>query len=216
MLNNETIVIRSSFVSNLKTFVNINDDDDDNQRSINITDDFNSTNEICCPSNRPQNHQKFGWKIQKLDSHHLYRISMENSNMNRKLIIRKRDTVKQQQIGGNLPDKIYDIETIIFVDQSLIENFNGARQDLEKLILAIMNEVQLIYNFDTMKTKIRIVIKKIVYLDRNNQNDVGVPNTADGDIDQYLDNFCAWQKRLWKRTAVNQRWDHALMLTGCV
>ncbi|KAH7638453.1 a disintegrin and metalloproteinase with thrombospondin motifs family protein [Dermatophagoides farinae] len=215
MLNNETIVIRSSFVSNLKTFVNINDDDDDdNKRSINITDDFNSTNEICCPSNQPQNHQKFGWKIQKFDSHHLYRISMENSNMNRKLIIRKRDTVKQQQIGGNLPDKIYDIETIIFVDQSLIENFNGARQDLEKLILAIMNEVQLIYNFDTMKTKIRIVIKKIVYLDRNNQNDVGVPNTADGDIDQYLDNFCAWQKRLWKRTAVNQRWDHALMLTG--
>ncbi|OTF81072.1 A disintegrin and metalloproteinase with thrombospondin motifs family protein, partial [Euroglyphus maynei] len=110
-----------------------------------------------------------------------------------------------------LPEKIYNIETIIFVDQTLIRNFDGARQELQKLILAIMNEVQLIYNFDTMKTRIRIVIKKIVYLD-GNRNDV--PNTADGDIDKYLDNFCAWQKRLWKRTAIESRWDHALMLTG--
>ena len=170
--------------------------------------------------------------LKSFDSHYLYRFSIDTDkswNIVKKadpeklidLIDQATTTITKRDIhsdinedqGKNLPDKIYNIETIIFVDQTLIRNFNGARKELEKLILAIMNEVQLIYNFDTMKTRIRIVIKKIVYLDDRKTD---IPNTADGDIDQYLDNFCAWQKRLLKRTEINSRWDHALMLTGCV
>lgn len=205
------------------------------KRSINLND-FNITtkndNKVCCSSFESQSIRQDGWKMKKFDSHYLYRFSIDTDkswNIVKKadpeklidLIDQATTTITKRDIhsdinedqGKNLPDKIYNIETIIFVDQTLIRNFNGARKELEKLILAIMNEVQLIYNFDTMKTRIRIVIKKIVYLDDRKTD---IPNTADGDIDQYLDNFCAWQKRLLKRTEINSRWDHALMLTGCV
>ncbi|KAH9421106.1 hypothetical protein DERP_010044, partial [Dermatophagoides pteronyssinus] len=224
ILNDETFVIRSSIDKQI--FV---------KRSINLND-FNITtkndNKVCCSSFESQSiqQQQDGWKMKKFDSHYLYRFSIDTDkswNIVKKadpeklidLIDQATTTITKRDIhsdinedqGKNLPDKIYNIETIIFVDQTLIRNFNGARKELEKLILAIMNEVQLIYNFDTMKTRIRIVIKKIVYLDDKKTD---IPNTADGDIDQYLDNFCAWQKRLLKRTEINSRWDHALMLTG--
>ena len=61
-----------------------------------------------------------------------------------------------------------------------------------------------------MKTRIKIVIAKLVFLD---QSDNG-PDNADGDIDQYLDNFCSWQAKKWRAEEADKRWDHALMLTG--
>src|SRR6218665_2885230 len=107
--------------------------------------------------------------------------------------------------------RIFTIETIIFVDHSLIQKFNGNVREVERVVLAIMNEVQMIYNFDSMKIRIRILIKKIVYLDQASRD---IPSPAGGDIDLYLDNFCAWQKRLWNRANSTMKWDHALMLTG--
>ncbi|KAF7491490.1 A disintegrin and metalloproteinase with thrombospondin motifs 2 [Sarcoptes scabiei] len=124
----------------------------------------------------------------------------------------KRDDVDVNEKRTKKNKKVYNIETIIFVDRFLIDRFNGERKQLERLILTIMNEVQLIYNFDSLRTRIRILIKKIIYLDSSFSQDV--PDTANGDIDLYLDNFCAWQKRLWRKANPNYRWDHALMLTG--
>lgn len=123
------------------------------------------------------------------------------------LIRLTRETKAPKRIQG---EKVYDIETSIFVDPTLTKKYSGIRRELERFILALLNEVQLIYNFDSMKTRIRILIKKIEYL--NSQHTA--PNDAGGDIDKYLDNFCAWQKRMWKKAAKHDRWDHALMLTG--
>ena len=160
-------------------------------------------------------------RIYQLGQHHLYRISRFDNSLpqcqerfiddheSHQVLNRiPRDTTNSKT--NNLANRVFEIETIIFVDNSLVRRFNGSRRDLQKLILAIMNEVQLIYNFDSMKTRIRIIIKKIVYLDSNRD----APDSANGDIDQYLDNFCAWQKRLWQKSSKRSRWDHALMLTG--
>ncbi|XP_054162351.1 A disintegrin and metalloproteinase with thrombospondin motifs adt-2-like [Oppia nitens] len=106
--------------------------------------------------------------------------------------------------------KLKTIETAIFVDKHLLNKYSGMRSELIRQILAIMNEVQLIYNFKSMKTRIKIVIVKLVFL---SQPDSG-PDTANGDIDQYLDNFCNWQTKKWRQQNSSHRWDHALMLTG--
>lgn len=105
-------------------------------------------------------------------------------------------------------DQFRTIETAIFVDQYLSQRFSGRQPDLKRLVLAMMNEVQLIYNYQTMKTQVKIVIVKFDILPTSEQS----PNNAGGDIDKYLDNFCSWQARMVKTSAV--KWDHALMLTG--
>ncbi len=73
-----------------------------------------------------------------------------------------------------------------------------------------MNEVQLIYSFKSMKTRIKIVITKLVFL----KDEENAPNNGEGDIDEYLDNFCAWQANKWRQENISTRWDHSLMLTG--
>ncbi|CAG2106554.1 unnamed protein product [Medioppia subpectinata] len=102
------------------------------------------------------------------------------------------------------------IETAVYIDRHLLKRFNGLRSELTRLVLAIMNEVQLIYTFKSMKTRIKIVIKKMVFLSQPDNS----PNTAEGDIDEYLDNFCSWQSKKWRQENGSNRWDHALMLTG--
>lgn len=105
---------------------------------------------------------------------------------------------------------IKTIETAIYIDKELLQRFSGDKAALTRLVLAIMNEVQLIYNYKSMKTKIKIVITKLVFL--NSSSDA--PKNASGDIDQYLDNFCAWQAKKLRKESSSKRWDHALMLTG--
>lgn len=105
-------------------------------------------------------------------------------------------------------NKMYTIETAIFVDSSLASRYEGHMDDLHRLIMSIMNEVQLIYEYSSMETRIQIVITKLEIL--SNQG----PDDASGDIDQYLDNFCLWQAKLHRAENWSQRWDHALMLTG--
>lgn len=56
--------------------------------------------------------------------------------------------------------KVRTIETAIFVDQYLSQRFSGRLNDLKRLVMAIMNEVQLIYNYKSMKTPLKIVIVK--------------------------------------------------------
>lgn len=102
------------------------------------------------------------------------------------------------------------IETAVFIDYDLVERFNGRKSDLIRLVLSIMNEVQLIYSFKSMKTRIKIVIVKLVMLKKGEPS----PDKAGGDIDKYLDNFCVWQARKLKRQDEPTKWDHALMLTG--
>ena len=57
--------------------------------------------------------------------------------------------------------------------------------DLKRLVLTIMFQVQLIYNYSSMKTKLKIVIVKYEVLSTASAS----PNTADGDIDKVSGSF---------------------------
>lgn len=102
------------------------------------------------------------------------------------------------------------IETAVYIDKYLLNRFNGITSDLKRLVLAIMNEVQLIYSFKSMKTRIKIVITKLVFL----KDEENAPNNGEGDINEYLDNLCAWQANKWRQENISTLWDHSLMLTG--
>lgn len=115
----------------------------------------------------------------------------------------------KRQLQNNYP-KQRTIETAIFVDHHLKQRFANRLNDLKRLVMAVMNEVQLIYNYKTMKIPIRIVIVRFEVLEAPEVS----PDTASGDIDRYLDNFCSWQAVKLRNLATNARWDHALLLTG--
>ncbi|GFY59788.1 a disintegrin and metalloproteinase with thrombospondin motifs adt-1 [Trichonephila inaurata madagascariensis] len=106
------------------------------------------------------------------------------------------------------------IETAIYVDYPLYHKLSVKKKqsvaEMQDTILAILNEVQLIYNYQSLKTKFKIVVIKLEIISEGKEG----PDAADGDIDLYLDNFCSWQSS--KNPPINSElhWDHALMLSG--
>lgn len=111
------------------------------------------------------------------------------------------------------------IETAVFVDSALDAKFNGLSNglvELNKLIVTIMNQVQHLFKYSSMKVpiNIKLVLVEHMSVSKNSaDNQLSLPNSDGGDIDLYLSNFCNWQharlqreKRLW--------WDHAILLSG--
>ncbi|CAL1295322.1 unnamed protein product [Larinioides sclopetarius] len=120
----------------------------------------------------------------------------------------------RQRVKRSSPDKRKVIETAIYVDYPLYHKLSVKKkqsvEEMQDTVLAILNEVQLIYNYQSLKTKFKIVVVKLEILSEGKEG----PDAADGDIDLYLDNFCSWQSA--KNPSVNSElhWDHALMLSG--
>lgn len=118
-----------------------------------------------------------------------------------------------RQAGSKDCTNVKTIETAVFVDTALDNKFtglSGGLVDLNKLIMTIMNQVQLLFKYSSLKVPINI---KLVLIEHMNMIKGTLPNTENGDIDGYLSNFCNWQqaklekeKRLW--------WDHAILLSG--
>lgn len=107
------------------------------------------------------------------------------------------------------------IETAVYVDESLYKKYSAKKTPdpvvkLQDAVLAIVNQVQLIYNYRSLRTKFKIVVVKMEILTEGKDS----PDTADGDIDLYLDNFCEWQSKQNPPASSKEHWDHALMLTG--
>ncbi|XP_076346368.1 A disintegrin and metalloproteinase with thrombospondin motifs adt-1-like [Tachypleus tridentatus] len=105
------------------------------------------------------------------------------------------------------------VELGVFVDKELYNTYlkkypTRAKNKLMQAVLAIINEVELVYNYDSLKEKLKIVIAKLEIL-----SGAG-PNTAGGDIDKYLDNFCIWQERNNPSDSAEGHWDYAILLTG--
>ncbi|KAI1280547.1 A disintegrin and metalloproteinase with thrombospondin motifs 6 [Halotydeus destructor] len=126
-----------------------------------------------------------------------------SSNLTNELFRNSRPRKKRET------QKLRTIETAIFVDQQLNQRFQGRSSDLKRLVMATMAEVQLIYQYKSMSTPVKIVIVKYEVLqDQNGLNDAG------GDIDKYLDNFCSWQARKLRTLEQSSKWDHALLLSG--
>lgn len=110
------------------------------------------------------------------------------------------------------------IETAVFVDPALDGKFNGLSNglvELNKLIVTIMNQVQSLFKYSSMKVpiNIKLVLVEHMSVSKGSANNLPLPNPENGDIDLYLSNFCNWQqaklereKRLW--------WDHAILLSG--
>lgn len=133
-----------------------------------------------------------------------------------------RSTSSSRMNGAGL-DKLGDgctsiktIETAVFIDQALDSKFNGLSGglvDLNKLVLSIMNQVQHLFTYSSLKIPIKIKLVLVEHLKEIERSGNQVPKTERGDIDAYLSNFCNWQysrlqqnKRLW--------WDHAILLSG--
>ncbi|KFM64227.1 A disintegrin and metalloproteinase with thrombospondin motifs 7, partial [Stegodyphus mimosarum] len=106
------------------------------------------------------------------------------------------------------------IETAVYVDYPLYKKLALQKKqplkELQDTVLAIVNEVQLIYNYQSLKTKFKIVVVKLEILSEGKE----APDAAEGDIDQYLDNFCSWQSLKNPPASSELHWDHAIMLTG--
>lgn len=118
--------------------------------------------------------------------------------------------------GGQTGDARKTIETAVFIDQALDNKFDGKSGglvDLNKLVMTIMNQVQSLFSYSSLKVPIRIKIVLIEHLKDSERFSGKMPDPVGGDIDAYLSNFCNWQqtrlereKRLW--------WDHAILLSG--
>lgn len=117
-------------------------------------------------------------------------------------------------LEGKLDTKT--IETAVFIDQALDNKFNGLSNglvELNKLVQTIMNQVQYLFKYSSLKVPIRIKLVLVEHLRESERRGYSSPNSARGDIDAYLTNFCNWQqtrlesdRRLW--------WDHAILLSG--
>ncbi|XP_067135358.1 A disintegrin and metalloproteinase with thrombospondin motifs adt-2-like [Centruroides vittatus] len=102
----------------------------------------------------------------------------------------------------------YTIRMAVFVDKSLIDHYSDKKVNVKFAILNILNQVQFIYKYDSLKTQIDI---RVVKLDLN-VDEKNVPDKANGDIDRYLNNFCLWQKEKKRRS--KEDWNFAFILTG--
>lgn len=108
------------------------------------------------------------------------------------------------------------IETAVFIDQALSNKFIGLGSglvQLNKLVLSIMNQVQYLFSYSSMKVPILIKLVAIEHLKDSEQVGLSQPSSERGDIDLYLSNFCNWQKRKLERDK-RVWWDHAILLSG--
>lgn len=132
-------------------------------------------------------------------------------------------STSSSRMNGPGSDKLADgcattktIETAVFIDQALDSKFNGLSGglvDLNKLVLSIMNQVQHLFTYSSMKIPIKIKLVLVEHLKEIERSGNQVPKTERGDIDAYLSNFCNWQ---YERLQQNRRlwWDHAILLSG--
>lgn len=113
------------------------------------------------------------------------------------------------------------IELAVFVDDELYdkttEDYGSKVATIEEFVFAYLNAVQLLYQSDKLKTKLKIVLVRLEVL----TSPAWDMNKHGGKIEAYLDSFCAWQKK--KNPGINllspdrqdpDHWDHGLMLTG--
>ncbi|XP_076052943.1 uncharacterized protein LOC143032309 [Oratosquilla oratoria] len=107
------------------------------------------------------------------------------------------------------------IEIAVFVDSDLFnhmkENFPHKTKDqVIKVVLAMINAVQLLYNDPSLGHNVKFVLKRLEILHKDPE-DLQRPY----DIDLYLTNFCEWQRKVNPSSDLDPiHWDHALMLTG--
>ncbi|KAK3854247.1 hypothetical protein Pcinc_039261, partial [Petrolisthes cinctipes] len=107
------------------------------------------------------------------------------------------------------------IETSVFVDQDLYRHMLGnfptdTKDQVLKVVLAMVNAMQLLYNDASLGHQVKFVLKRLEIL---YQDPSGLQRSHD--IDHFLTNFCTWQREQNPAQDTDPlHWDHALILTG--
>ncbi|KRF79996.1 uncharacterized protein Dvir_GJ22051, isoform E [Drosophila virilis] len=126
---------------------------------------------------------------------------------------------RRRHIGGPprrwpVPHELH-IETAIFVDSDLYRHMSknypkDTESQLIRFVLAMINGVQLLYHHPTLGRRINFVLKRLEIF-RKDPPEL----RRSSDIDNYLSNFCMWQKSLNPASdADSLHYDHAVILTG--
>lgn len=168
---------------------------------------------------RPQANQEDQVIIDESSIKDINHAGVKASSRGRPGCENKTNPLRTATLSSSSPGSVKIIETAVFLDQALDNRFNGLSNglvELNKLVLTIMNQVQRLFRYSSMRVPIKISLVLIEHIkDSEKFTGIATPSPEGGDIDAYLSNFCNWQqtrldqdKRLW--------WDHAILLSGLV
>lgn len=113
------------------------------------------------------------------------------------------------------------IEIAVFVDDEVYRktkmdtNVEDPIEEIQNLVFAYMNSVQLLYQSQHLDTKFRIILVRLEIF----KSSLSTLDKKDGNIEDYLESFCTWQSKAnpeyWNSLSqVPDHWDHGLLLTG--
>uniref|UniRef100_A0A8C1V3F2 A disintegrin and metalloproteinase with thrombospondin motifs 2-like n=1 Tax=Cyprinus carpio TaxID=7962 RepID=A0A8C1V3F2_CYPCA len=120
----------------------------------------------------------------------------------------ERSINQSRRARRQLPERIYNIEVLLGVDDSVVQ-FHG-QQNVEKYLLTLMNIVNEIYHDHSLGALINVVLVRIVLVDAKKSMSL----IELGNPSQSLENVCRWafeQQR--KDTNDKDYHDHAIFLT---
>ncbi|XP_016107701.1 A disintegrin and metalloproteinase with thrombospondin motifs 2-like [Sinocyclocheilus grahami] len=120
----------------------------------------------------------------------------------------ERSINQSRRARRQLPERIYNIEVLLGVDDSVVQ-FHG-QQKVEKYLLTLMNIVNEIYHDHSLGARINVVLVRIVLVDARKSTSL----IELGNPSQSLENVCRWafeQQR--KDTNDKEYHDHAIFLT---
>ncbi|XP_017868693.1 PREDICTED: A disintegrin and metalloproteinase with thrombospondin motifs 16 [Drosophila arizonae] len=160
---------------------------------------------------RQHHHQQPQQQQQLHHHHHHYGTGIASNSSSTPRLRRHIDEPSRRPY---VPDELY-IETAIFVDSDLYRHMGknyptNTENELMRFVLAMINGVQLLYHHDTLGRRINFVLKRLEILPKDTP---GLFRSSD--IDNYLSNFCLWQRNLNPPLDADiLHYDHAVILTG--
>ena len=125
-------------------------------------------------------------------STHESRCGLSEKNM-KKLLIGERPviTLKRRKRRSKRSSQERVIEIAVFVDYEMYSNNKLSNEEatiskIESLVFTYLNAVQLLYSSDLLTNKLRLVLVRLDIM----TSQPAELQTAGGDIESYLENFC--------------------------
>ncbi|XP_062855706.1 A disintegrin and metalloproteinase with thrombospondin motifs 2-like [Trichomycterus rosablanca] len=120
----------------------------------------------------------------------------------------ERSANQSQRIRRQSPERAYNIEVLLGVDDSVVQ-FHGAHH-VEKYLLTLMNIVNEIYHDHSLGARINVVLVRIILVDaKKSSNLIELGNPS-----QSLENVCRWAFEQQRKDNNDKEYhDHAIFLT---
>ncbi|XP_059372003.1 A disintegrin and metalloproteinase with thrombospondin motifs 2-like isoform X3 [Carassius carassius] len=120
----------------------------------------------------------------------------------------ERSINQSRRARRQLPERIYNIEVLLGVDDSVVQ-FHG-QQKVEKYLLTLMNIVNEIYHDRSLGARINVVLVRIVLVDARKSTSL----IELGNPSQSLENVCRWAFEQQRNDTNDKEYhDHAIFLT---